>query len=293
MEPSMQQTKERVAAAAAVRPDAYRTLLVHAEPGLASSHRVETAGRLARDLGAHLIGLGAETYDSLDATAPEGAHFAAELLVAQEKQVDQDLVAAEAAFRRDAGGADLEWRSLRDYPHRALTRMARAADLIVVSPRGDAGATRSADPADVVMAAGRPVLMVPQGGHRLQARAIVVAWKDTRECRRALTDAMPFLTRAQDVIVHAVCEPSDADAAVFEADDVVANLKRHGVKARLLVTSVAPDGVTREIERVAELNKADLIVCGAYGHSRLREWAFGGVTHDLIHRPGCFVLMSH
>jgi len=289
----MQQTRERTAVDAVVRPDAYKTLLVHAEPGLAASHRVEVAGRLARDLDACLIGLGAETYDPLDATAPEGAYFAAELLAAQQEQLDKDLVAAEAAFRRDAADAEIEWRSISDYPHLALTRMARAVDLIVVSPRSSAGATRSADPANVVMGAGRPVLMVPKGRHRLHAKAIVVAWKDTRECRRALADAMPFLTRAEDVIVHAVCKPEGADAAVFETNDVVASLKRHGVKARPLVTSVAPEGVASEIERVAELNDADLIVCGAYGHSRLREWAFGGVTEHLMRQPAYFVLMSH
>ena len=80
---------------------------------------------------------------------------------------------------------------------------------------------------------------------------------------------------------------------VFETDDVVMSLKRRGVEARAVVTSMAPEGVTEEIERVAQLNNADLIVCGAYGHSRLREWAFGGVTNDLLHRPSCFVLMSH
>ena len=75
--------------------------------------------------------------------------------------------------------------------------------------------------------------------------------------------------------------------------DVVANLKRHGVDARAQVTTIPPEGVTSEIEKVARLSGADLIVCGAYGHSRLREWVLGGVTDDLIHRPDCFVLMSH
>jgi nucleotide-binding universal stress UspA family protein len=80
---------------------------------------------------------------------------------------------------------------------------------------------------------------------------------------------------------------------VFETDDVVANLKRHGVEARQLVTTITEGGVIEEIQRVANANDADLIVAGAYGHSRLREWAFGGVTDALMHQPECFVLMSH
>jgi nucleotide-binding universal stress UspA family protein len=293
MEPTMTKTMERVSAEVVVRPDTYKTLLVHAEPGLASSRRVEAAARLARELGATLIGLGAETFEPIGVGDPFMGYAAGEWVGLVLEQIGKDLTAAEAAFRRDAAGADLEWRSVQDYPHKALNSAARAADLIVVGPRGRGGSVRSADPADVVMSAGRPVLVVPESGRHLRGQAVVVAWKDTRECRRAVADAMPFLQRAEDVIVHAVVKPEDTDRAVFETDDVVTNLKRHGVDARALVTSATLEGVTLEIERVAQLNTADLIVCGAYGHSRLREWAFGGVTDDLIHRPGCFVLMSH
>lgn len=289
----MTETMERVAAEVVVRPSTCQTILVHAEPGLASSHRVEVAARLARDLGAHLIGLGAETFDPIPASDPYMGYAAGEWIAVVQEQIGKNLAAAEEAFRRDAAGIDLEWRSVQDYPHLALNNLAHAADLIVVGPRTHGGTSRAADPADVVMSAGRPVLMVPPNRHHLHAMAVVVAWKNTRECRRALSDALPFLQRAEDVIIHAVCKPDMAQQAVFETDDVVANLKRHGVEARSLVTSAAPEGVTAEIERVAQLNNADLIVCGAYGHSRLREWAFGGVTDDFLHRPECFVLLSH
>jgi len=289
----MTQTKERTAAEIVVRPNTYATLLVHAESGLASSHRIEAAGRLARDLDARLIGLGAETLEPIPTPDPITGFGAAEWLALAQDQLDKNLEAAEAVFRRDAGGADIEWRTVQDYPSRAMTCLARAADLIIVGPRGAAGLTRTADPADVVMGAGRPVLMVPDGQHHLRARAVVIAWKDSRECRRAVADALPFLQRAEDIVIHAVCKADEADRMAFEVDDVVANLKRHGVEARALVTTSTPEGVAWEIERVAKSNNADLIVCGAYGHTRLREWAFGGVTDGLMHRPGCFVLMSH
>jgi len=80
---------------------------------------------------------------------------------------------------------------------------------------------------------------------------------------------------------------------MFELDDVVANLRRHGVLARPLVTPIDREAVEAEIERVADLNDADLIVAGAYGRSRLREWIFGGVTDHFLRRPGRFVLLSH
>jgi nucleotide-binding universal stress UspA family protein len=145
----------------------------------------------------------------------------------------------------------------------------------------------------VVMTAGRPVLLVPQGASRLRGSAVVVAWKDTREARRAIADAMPFLKAAEDVIVQAVCEDDAVEAAVFQTDDVVTNLKRHGVRARSNVTTAPTTSVALELCKVADAAMADLIVAGAYGHSRLREWAFGGVTDSFLHRPSCFVLLSH
>ena len=104
---------------------------------------------------------------------------------------------------------------------------------------------------------------------------------------------MPFLLAAEDVIVQAICEENALEAVAFQTEDVVAQLVRHGVKARANVTKGHADSVTLELQKVAEANQADLIVAGAYGHSRTSEWAFGGVTDDLLHRPSTFVLLSH
>lgn len=289
----MIKTEERVATQVVVRPDSYKTILVHAQPGLAATHRVEAAARLARDLDARLVGLGAETYEPLVATDMTGGWATGDLVASLQEQVAKRLSEAEDAFRRDAAGVSLDWRRIQDFPTRALVGMARGCDLIVLGPQGHGDSAQAAVTSDVVMAAGRPVLVVPEDHHHLRAESVVVAWKDTRECRRAVADAMPLLQRAEDVIVQAICRPEDADRVVFETDDVVMNLKRHGVEARALVTTAAPDGVTRALEQTARYNNADLIVCGAYGHSRLREWAFGGVTDDLLRHPTCFVLMSH
>ncbi|WP_293677226.1 universal stress protein [uncultured Phenylobacterium sp.] len=289
----MHKTMERSATEMVTRPSTYKTILVHAEPGVTGSHRVEVAARLARELDARLIGLGAETFDATLYSGPFTGMAAADWTSLVQEQIEKDLAAAETAFRRDAAGADIDWRTIQDYPHRALVSTAHAADLIVVSPRGRRGALQAADPADVMMTAGRPVLVVPEGRSHLVGTSVVVAWKDSRECRRALTDALPFLQRAEEVAVVSVVKPDMADAATFQVDDVVANLKRHGVVARGVVTSIDHDAVEEEIERIANLNGADLIVAGGFGHSRLREWAFGGVTDSFLHRPGCVVLLSH
>jgi nucleotide-binding universal stress UspA family protein len=289
----MTKTLERPATQVVVRPNTCATILVHAEPGEASTRRVEVAARLARSLDARLIGLGAETFDPDPYSGVFTGYASAGWVGLVQEQIAKNLAAAETAFRRDAAGADVDWRATQDYPHRVLVNTAHAADLIVVSPRGDRGPLQSADPADVVMTAGRPVLIVPEGRSHLVGMKVVVAWKNTRECRRALTDALPFLQRAEEVVVVAVVKPGMAAAAILETDDVVANLKRHGVDARPLVTPIDHEAVESEIERVAALNGADLIVAGAYGHSRLREWVFGGVTDSFLRQPSCFVLLSH
>lgn len=289
----MSQTQERPVARPTVSTPSITSLLVHAEPGASSTHRVDVAARLARDRGARLIGLGAEAFEPVLTVDPFFGYAAAEWVTLVQEQITTSLKNAETAFLRDASGADLEWRSVEDNPARAISHSARAADLIVMSPKGKGGPSRTADPADVIMTSGRPVLIVPESASHLRGRAVVVAWKDTREARRAVADAMPFLTAAEDVIVQVVCDKSDVDAATHQVADVVENLKRHGVKARPSVTIASKGEVTLELERVAAANQADLIVAGAYGHNRRSEWVFGGVTDDFLHRPGCFVLLSH
>ncbi|MFZ5718234.1 MAG: universal stress protein [Pseudomonadota bacterium] len=289
----MSQTMERAPVGAPARATTYATLLVHAQAGAGSKHRVQVAAALAQRLGARLVGLGAEGFSPIPTPDPFTGYASGEWTALVLEQIAKDLKAAEATFQRDAAGADVEWRSIQEFPARALVRTARVADLVVVSPRARADAAHSADPADVVMSAGRPVLLVPEPSGRLEASCVLVAWKNTRECRRAVADALPFLLQAKDVIVQAVCRPEEVEAAEAETADVVANLVRHGAPARALVTCVQPESVVDELMRVADLNGADLIVAGAYGHSRLREWVFGGVTDELMHRPGCYVLMSH
>ena len=289
----MSQTQEKPAAKAAVPTQAIRSLLVHAEPGAASTHRVKVAARLARDNGARLIGLGAEAFEPMLTVDPFFGYAAAEWATLVQEQIVTSLKNAEAAFERDAAGADTEWRSIEDKPARALAHAARAADIVIMGPKGKGGSSRTADPAEVIMTSGRPVLIVPDGATQLHGKAVIVAWKDTREARRAVADAMPFLVAAETVIVQVICDEAEFDSATRQADDVVDSLKRHGVKAKSNVTTATNGEVTMILERTAVANHADLIVAGAYGHNRTSEWVFGGVTDDLLHRPECFVLLSH
>lgn len=277
----------------------YASLLVHVETGSTSSEvRLDLAASLADRFNAALIGVAAAAVRPPPVDAFGGAVFVGEVMVDEEEQIRAELQAAEGQFRSHAGvrGATAEWRSAVGLPVEVLAREARSADLVIVGrdlERLRAGVYRSADPSEVVMAAGRPVLVVPPGAGSLSARHVVVAWKDAREARRAVYDASPFLRLAEEVHVVEVAGEADLEAAAARIADVVRHLGRHQVKARGEVRTQREASAADELILVAEQHGADLIVAGAYGHARLREWMFGGVTRDLLrHCPKC-CLLSH
>ena len=150
--------------------------------------------------------------------------------------------------------------------------------------------TNHANVGDLIVRAGRPVLVVPDGPVPAAFAKIVIAWADTRECRRAVVDALPFLAQAEQVVIVEIA--SDAENARSQTNDVVAWLGRHEVSADRIVYE--PHGnVADSLAMIAREQEADLIVAGAYGHNRLREWAFGGVTSDVLLRENRFALLSH
>jgi nucleotide-binding universal stress UspA family protein len=141
----------------------------------------------------------------------------------------------------------------------------------------------------LLMEVGRPVLVAPPGIERLAAKRVVVAWKDTREARRAVHDALPFLTRADEVLVAVVGPDADREGA----EDVAAYLSDHSVAVTTHLLRSPEVSAADEILRFAGREEADLVVMGAYGHSRLREWIFGGATRDVLQTTPVCCLMSH
>ena len=180
------------------------------------------------------------------------------------------------------------------YPGRALLDHARYADLIVAAhlPAG-ADERRYADPTDLVMESGLPVLLVPPGQNSIQPGTVVIGWKDGRETRRAISAAMPMLEAADRVVVVQICEDGAEAPAEAELEDVVGRLERHGVVAQWQSFPKMGVEADEDLLQVAESWAADLLVLGAYGHSRLREWAFGGVTRGLMAQSAKPILFSH
>jgi nucleotide-binding universal stress UspA family protein len=176
----------------------------------------------------------------------------------------------------------------------AVLSRARFADLAVLAQPGpeDSGAATDFDsPAEIVMGAGRPVLMVPYAGTFVDAgKRVIAAWNGTRESARALADALPFLVGASEVTVLSV--NPDRDDAAMESD-----LKRwlgvHGIKGKTRIAHTKDLEVGDVLLSAAADLSADLIVMGAYGRSRLRELILGGATHSIFRHMTAPVLMSH
>jgi nucleotide-binding universal stress UspA family protein len=176
-----------------------------------------------------------------------------------------------------------------------LACQARSTDLFIIGvDRNDSmfDTSRHVNIGDLVMQAGRPVLIVPRTAGTFDLARVVIGWKDTSESRRAVVDALPILKKAMHVSVVEIAAEADLAAARVHLDDVVLWLKRHGVIAESVAAPSTGDDASR-LNDIARERRADLIVAGAYGHSRLREWALGGVTRDLLLRADRCSLVSH
>jgi len=188
----------------------------------------------------------------------------------------------------------VEWRTALELPYELVSREARAADLVIVGARHTGGNMQDlADPGVILLRAGRPVLVVPDTVAPLQPRRVVVAWKDTRECRRAVRDALPFLQRAKEVLLVGIGEGEAESNAKRTLSDAAGYLLRHRVAAVHDVWRQARGPVAAELLRLVRDEGADLIVAGGYGHSRLGEWIFGGVTHELLVSSPVCCMLSH
>lgn len=243
-----------------------KDILVHVDPAPVSYGRLHLAADLARRYGAHMIGVG------LGDTTAEGIF---------RTWLQEESLAGE--WRPTTGMEE----SLASF----VTCHARAADLVVLGQYGSDPGMVLGSPEDVILACGRPVLMVPWAGRFERVGAtVLIAWNGGRESMRAVHDTLPLMEMAAAVTVLSVDPDPDED---WGTDDVVQHLVRHGLKAKAETQSpidlTPPEAV---LFRAAELG-ADLIVMGAYGHSWMREVIFGGMTQEILSTMTVPVLMAH
>ena len=275
----------------------YATVMVSLALDQSNAARLEVAGQIAEKFDAGIVGIAASQFSPpLYFTSGEQAQ---NLIEEGRASIRKRIGELEVQFREATKNRarHVEWRSAIDFPARYILREARCADIIV------SGADRGvfsdplvlASPKDLVMQAGRPLLVVPDDVNWFDLRSVLVAWKDTPEARRAIADALPMLRKAKDVTVAEIVEEGGSrSVAVPRVRDVVAWLSRHGVSASELVSEKdqARDAAA-QLDGIAADVGAGLVVAGAYGHSRFRELILGGMTQHLIAQTSRCVLLSH
>jgi nucleotide-binding universal stress UspA family protein len=271
------------------------TLLCHLETNGRNKAVLAATSDLATMLNASVIGIAA-----CQPIQPFGeVPYSGEILEADIAEIQRETKAVEQHMRSQLGGTvrRLSFRSAATYQELAdyIAGESRSADFIVTAPDIGGlllGETRRTSIGDLVMDAGRPVIIVPPDTAECRLGHVVVAWKDSRSSRRAVSDALPLLRHAARVTVAEVTREADLENAIRRTDDVVAWLQVHGVQAGSIAR--ISDGTDAEsLHRLLDEENCDFVVAGAYGRSRVGEWIFGGVTTDLLLSPDRCTLVSH
>ena len=273
----------------------YKTLMVHLNLAEDNSGLLKLGGAMAARFESHVIGIAA--CQPIQTMVGENV-TAGEVLIADRAEIKRELVLAEKEFHTGLAGQarSLEWRCDITYGPLSsyIARQARAADIILSGPeRSDwLEESRKVRLGDLALEAGRPLLRVPDGVSALKLNNVIVGCKESREARRAAADALPLLKLADHVTVMESCNEAQAPFAADRTADMANWLKRHGIKAEPFVAPVK--GLeTQNLQYQLANSPCDLFVAGAYGHSRLGEFVFGGVTRDILLDAGFCVLMSH
>jgi nucleotide-binding universal stress UspA family protein len=275
----------------------YASVMVYVEDVDSADSRVVLACDLAKLFDARLMGVSA-SFPPPPVIQPDPGGAMLGLVWAQEQQIaEQEVQRAEGRFRSIGGVrfAELTWRGGLYDPAQFVARQARTADLIVLGPESSwPRPCNVANPGDVVMAAGRPVLVTPPNFTLKSMLAhVLIAWKDCRESRRALTDALPLLGKAGKVSVIGIAEEGNEKANRDSLADVADFIRMHGKDATAMAMSSDGQSTAEQLLAYAKANEVGLIVLGGYGHARTREWIFGGVTRSLLRTSQVCCLFSH
>jgi len=274
----------------------YASLMVYVDDEADNVARIGFARDLAAIHDAALIGVAVSEPEPPLVDAYVAGGMAGEILALRRDQADGELAAAKKRFldaMKDTGISH-EWRAETGYPASCVARHARAADLILVGRDAGRSPYRAPDAGDLIMNVGRPVLIAPPRALAAPVDGVaLVAWKEGREAQRAVAAALPLLHQAREVLVVEICAAADAASAAARTADVADWLKRHGVAAESEARPRDDRPAGDRILACVEQTGANLVVAGAWGHSRMREWVLGGVTQALLNRSQSWLMLSH
>ena len=278
-----------------------KDILVHIPTERPMKPVVDASISLAAAFDAHLdaVAIGYIPTSTAYVTDGGGAAAVAAVFEIERQRAAERATAATAIFETEArrAGIAYECRSIEDLPGQAAVSIAAAARLydlaVVLQPEAERDAFDQTTSTEVLLQAGGPVLFVPhifRGD--LRAKRIGICWDGSRLAGRALRDARPFLSRADSIVTISINE-AQVTPAEASAQKLVRHLARAGLPTMLIELTTAHSEIEPSILSLAADENLDLLVMGAYGHSRLQEGILGGVTREMLKTMTVPTLMSH
>jgi nucleotide-binding universal stress UspA family protein len=272
-----------------------RILLPVSNQGTTEACR-DAAFRLAIDSGAELevLHLCAAAWQRLPYSTELSPLYSQELVDIGREQIVQEQAQAKAWFEQAAkvyACSTARFQTIEGFLTTVVTSRARVADLSVVPSIAAAGDEFWAGVRDAVLfQSGRPALIVPDGASSAFGETVIVAWKDGVEAVRAIAAAAPFFARAGSVSLLSVAESDEDDPSLAAMAEY---LTLSGLEVEASRIAAPADGIAKALLADASAKPGALLVMGAYGHWRWREWVFGGVTQDVLRSATLPVLMAH
>jgi nucleotide-binding universal stress UspA family protein len=276
-----------------------KDILVHVPTERQVRPVVDGAVTLAVGFGAHVDAVAAGYVSESTAYVVEGG---AALTTVFELERERAMGRAEAAlsvFETEAKAAGISYtcRANSAFPAEALASLGAAARLydltVVLQPETDQQTYDNTLPREILFHAGGPVLFIPyifRGA--FSAKRIGLCWDGSRLAARALRDAAPFLARADMLTIITINEETGlADKA--SAENLAKHLAKHKVLSKIIALTAARSDIQPTILSLAAEESIDMLVMGAYGHSRLQEMMLGGVTREMLRTMTVPTLMSH
>lgn len=277
---------------------AYKTIVTILDAPENAGIAADFAIALASGHGAHVIGLHAEIISAVPMVAPMEIPDPIAVQALQD-MAHTEAVSIEELFRTraTAGGGSFEWRSFTSsvgYASQPILETVRSADLILAIQPDPANPSDShVDVDSFLFESGRPVLMVP---HSIKApmpmRRVLIAWNGSKEAARATFDALPLLRAADAVEILSIDAAENSSQGTMSGADIAATLIRHGVMASLSSTTSAEKSASQVIESRLADRSVDLLVMGAYTHSRIWQMIFGGTTKTVLKSMTALTLLS-
>jgi nucleotide-binding universal stress UspA family protein len=251
---------------------------------------------VAQILNAELYGL------SLEMQPPEGLGygtytmpFVGSIIAAEEVKASANKEAVAHDFIEQArkGGVRNTLVKVPCFHHQGPALCAAAAQFcdISVLPVDDSTALDQWYAEEVIFSSGHPCLILPQAQRVTLFQRVVVAWDGSRAAIRSISDAIPLLQTAADILV--VTAAPDKIVEKAKTDALLDHLSRHNITALAEVIETQEQSSSEAITHRANSYRADLLVIGAFGHSRLRDFVLGGVTRDMLSEPPLPVFMAY